>query len=880
MEPPAGRRRRRRSRTRWSPSSGRCPTPTRPTTCAGSTTATATIDGVRRATRRPRPTPRCGSRSTTGAGRACRSSSAPASTCRSTQTELRLVFQQPPRLGFRPQGSPRPEPDQLVVKLDPTTGIRLLVDAQRGDATEPEQINLDMEFAEEGGEGADALRGAAARRDDRRQHALHPPGQRRGDLADPAAAARRAAAGPRRTRRGRGARRPPTSWSPATAAGTALGGRHEPARPQKPKRRRRAAPKRRREARAERRGAVAVPADRRLRVPLQLPHRRAGRARRRDRLALRAALRLAERVRHACSTARPARSGSGRSASTYPAPRIYEPGTNILLTTWKTPTGWVLVRDALTMGPRQRRGRDHAAHPPAGRRRRRPHAGAHGPLPRGQGRGRAGLRAGLRLRPRAGRVDAGRRRPPHGRRQRRRPDDPAADRHGARHRGRPGAGPARARAGRAGLLRALLGRGASPSPQDIDEANARLAATTRFWRALARAAPGFPTTAGATRSSARRWRSRASPTCRPARPWRRSPPRCPRRPAASATGTTASPGCATRPSPSRRCTTSTSTGRPTSSCSSSPTSRRTRTARCRSCTGSTAAATSPSRRATTSPATRARSPVRIGNGAFDQRQNDVFGAVLDSILLHTRRSERLPRRLWPIVQSQAECATERLARARPGHLGGARRAAALRVVEAHVLGRAGPRRQAGRDPRRPRARARPGARPPTRSRRTSSSTASRDGVLRQHYDTDALDASTLLAAIFGFLPGDDERLRKSVDGDRRRPDRGRLRAALPHRRDRRRPVGQGGELPDLLVLARLGAGDRRRAAARPRPDGAPAAASPRRSACTPRSSTPSTGRHLGNFPQAFSHLALIEAAARIILAERLEELCVVSDPTT
>ena len=35
-------------------------------------------------------------------------------------------------------------------------------------------------------------------------------------------------------------------------------------------------------------------------------------------------------------------------------------------------------------------------------------------------------------------------------------------------------------------------------------------------------------------------------------------------------------------------------------------------------------------------------PVRIGNGAFDQRQNDVFGSVLDSILLHTRRSERCP----------------------------------------------------------------------------------------------------------------------------------------------------------------------------------------------------------------------------------------------
>ena len=50
-------------------------------------------------------------------------------------------------------------------------------------------------------------------------------------------------------------------------------------------------------------------------------------------------------------------------------------------------------------------------------------------------------------------------------------------------------------------------------------------------------------------------------------------------------------------------------------------------------------------------------PVRIGNGAFDQRQNDVFGAVLDAILLHSRRSRRLPRRLWPIVQAQATCAT-------------------------------------------------------------------------------------------------------------------------------------------------------------------------------------------------------------------------------
>jgi glucose-6-phosphate 1-dehydrogenase len=71
-----------------------------------------------------------------------------------TQTELRLVFKPPPRLGFGIAGPEGPEPDQLVVKLDPSTGIRLAVDAQRADSVMPERINLDMEFAEEGGEGA------------------------------------------------------------------------------------------------------------------------------------------------------------------------------------------------------------------------------------------------------------------------------------------------------------------------------------------------------------------------------------------------------------------------------------------------------------------------------------------------------------------------------------------------------------------------------------------------------------------------------------------------------------------------------------------------------------------------------------------------------
>ncbi|MEO8714082.1 MAG: glucose-6-phosphate dehydrogenase [Acetobacteraceae bacterium] len=70
-----------------------------------------------------------------------------------TQTELRLVFHRPPRLGFISGQGRLPVEDQLVVKLDPTTGIRFEIDAQRADRRGPQEISLDMEFADEGGEG-------------------------------------------------------------------------------------------------------------------------------------------------------------------------------------------------------------------------------------------------------------------------------------------------------------------------------------------------------------------------------------------------------------------------------------------------------------------------------------------------------------------------------------------------------------------------------------------------------------------------------------------------------------------------------------------------------------------------------------------------------
>jgi GH15 family glucan-1,4-alpha-glucosidase len=264
-------------------------------------------------------------------------------------------------------------------------------------------------------------------------------------------------------------------------------------------------------------------------------------------------------------------------------------------------------------------------------------------------------------------------------------------------------------------------------------------------------------------------------------------------------------------------------------------------------------------------------PVRIGNGAFDQRQNDVFGAALDSVLLQSRRSQRLPRRLWPLVQSQAECAKAVWrqpdqgiweARGKPQHyvssklmcwvaldraaklaeIWGERELAAgwaetASEIKADILGH-------GVDGR---------------------------GVLRQHYGTDALDASTLLAAIFGFLPGGDKRLRATVLAIADElTEHG---FVLRYRTDETDDGLSGKEGTFVicsfwLVSALAIIGEMQRA--RDLMERLVKVASPL--GLYAEEFDADTGRHLGNFPQAFSHLALVEAAARIVLAERLAEI--------
>ena len=103
----------------------------------------------------PRPTPRCAWRSTTGAGPACRSSSGPASACRPRSPSCAWCSSTRPGCpSCTAPAAARPAPSQIVVRIDPDTGIRMGLDALRADIPGASGIELDMEFAEEGGEGA------------------------------------------------------------------------------------------------------------------------------------------------------------------------------------------------------------------------------------------------------------------------------------------------------------------------------------------------------------------------------------------------------------------------------------------------------------------------------------------------------------------------------------------------------------------------------------------------------------------------------------------------------------------------------------------------------------------------------------------------------
>jgi GH15 family glucan-1,4-alpha-glucosidase len=264
-------------------------------------------------------------------------------------------------------------------------------------------------------------------------------------------------------------------------------------------------------------------------------------------------------------------------------------------------------------------------------------------------------------------------------------------------------------------------------------------------------------------------------------------------------------------------------------------------------------------------------PVRIGNGAYNQRQHDVWGAVLDSIYLHTRSRDQLPDRLWPIIKRQVEGALAhwrepdrgiwevrgepqhftsskmmcwvaadrgaRLARIRADDATASRWEAAAAEIHADIC-------EHGLDDR---------------------------GVFVQHYDTKALDASVLLMPMVRFLPSDDARIKDTVlaIADELTEEGLVLRYRVAETDD-----GFSGEEGTFTIcsfwlvsaLVEIGELDRARGLC----EKLLSYASPL--ALYAEEIDPLTGRHLGNFPQAFTHLALINAVVHVINAERQLEL--------
>jgi len=256
-------------------------------------------------------------------------------------------------------------------------------------------------------------------------------------------------------------------------------------------------------------------------------------------------------------------------------------------------------------------------------------------------------------------------------------------------------------------------------------------------------------------------------------------------------------------------------------------------------------------------------PVRIGNGAFDQRQNDVWGALLDSVYLHEKalrgRGTPTDREL---IRYQVEAAIEAWpepdqgiweSRGKPRHYVSSKLMIWVAVDRGVRLARSNGFEQIAEEWR---AKA-------DEFRAEILERGVRDGVFRQHYETDALDASLLLIPLLRFLPPDDPRVVATVNaiGEELTEDGLVLRYRVEETDDGLR----GAEGTFLIcsfwmvsALSEIGEPERARRLCERLLEAAGwldlfAEELESRS-----------GQHLGNFPQAFTHLALINAVSHVI----------------
>ncbi len=264
------------------------------------------------------------------------------------------------------------------------------------------------------------------------------------------------------------------------------------------------------------------------------------------------------------------------------------------------------------------------------------------------------------------------------------------------------------------------------------------------------------------------------------------------------------------------------------------------------------------------------SPVRIGNGAFDQRQNDVWGALLDSVYLHEKalRGTGTPSDRQ-LIRQQVEAAIEAWphpdqgiweSRGEPQHYVSSKLMIWVAVDRGARLAR-----NLGFD-----EVAEGWERTAEQIREEILERGVRDGVFRQHYDTDALDASTLLIPLLRFLPADDPRVRATVDAIGAQLTQHGL--VLRYRVEETDDGLQGEEGTFLIcsfwlvsALSEIGEQERARALCERLLEAAGWLD------LYAEELEASSGRHLGNFPQAFTHLALINAVSHVIADEQRED---------
>ncbi|MGG7103701.1 glycoside hydrolase family 15 protein [Rhodococcus sp. 24CO] len=263
-------------------------------------------------------------------------------------------------------------------------------------------------------------------------------------------------------------------------------------------------------------------------------------------------------------------------------------------------------------------------------------------------------------------------------------------------------------------------------------------------------------------------------------------------------------------------------------------------------------------------------PVRIGNGAFDQKQHDIWGTMLDSVYLHIRTRERVPEALWPLLKRQVEEAIKHWrqpdrgiweVRGEPQHF------TSSKIMCWVALDRGA--KLAEMQGEKSFAQQWSAIADEIKDDILAHGVDSR-GVLTQRYGHDSLDASLLLAPLLRFLPADDPRIRATVlaIADELTEEGLVLRYRVETTDD-----GLSGEEGTFTIcsfwlvsaLVEIGELDR----AKHLCERLLGFASPLK--LYAEEIDAHTGRHLGNFPQAFTHLALINAVVHVIRAEEAAE---------